>query len=53
VPGSSLAQRDGIVEALYGRWVLGKQAVRRQPRWSITRNVLHWVNDHIADYPAV
>jgi hypothetical protein len=31
------------IEALYGHWILGKQAVKRQPRWSIMRNVLHRV----------
>jgi len=38
-----LKRRDGTVEALYGHWILGKQAGKRQPRWSIMRNVLHWV----------
>jgi Na+/H+-dicarboxylate symporter/ABC-type amino acid transport substrate-binding protein len=39
-----LKQRDGTIEALYGHWILGKQAGKRQPRWSILRNVLHWVD---------
>jgi Na+/H+-dicarboxylate symporter len=39
-----LKRRDGTIEALYGHWVLGKQAVKREPRWSVMRNVLHWVN---------
>jgi ABC-type amino acid transport substrate-binding protein len=38
-----LKRRDGTIDALYGHWVLGKQAGKRQPRWSIMRNVLHWV----------
>jgi Na+/H+-dicarboxylate symporter/ABC-type amino acid transport substrate-binding protein len=38
-----LKRRDGTIEALYGHWILGKQAGKRQPRWSIMRNVLHWV----------
>jgi ABC-type amino acid transport substrate-binding protein len=38
-----LKRRDGTIDALYGHWILGKQAVKRQPRWSIMRNVLHWV----------
>jgi ABC-type amino acid transport substrate-binding protein len=38
-----LKRRDGTIEALYGHWILGKQAVKRQPRWSIIRDVLHWV----------
>ena len=39
-----LKQRDGTIDALYGHWILGKQAGKRQPRWSIMRNVLHWVD---------
>ena len=38
-----LKRRDGTIDALYGHWILGKQAVKRQPRWSIMRNVLHWI----------
>jgi ABC-type amino acid transport substrate-binding protein len=38
-----LKKRDGTIEALYDYWVLGKNAVPRQPRWSVMRNVLHWV----------
>ena len=37
-----LKRRDGTIEALYGHWILGKQAHKRQPRWSIMRNLLHW-----------
>lgn len=32
-----LKRRDGTIEALYGHWILGKQAAKRQPRWSIMR----------------
>jgi Na+/H+-dicarboxylate symporter/ABC-type amino acid transport substrate-binding protein len=39
-----LKRRDGTIDALYGHWILGKQAVKREPRWSIMRDVLHWVN---------
>lgn len=39
-----LKRRDGTIDALYGHWILGKQAAKRQPRWSIIRNVLHWGN---------
>jgi ABC-type amino acid transport substrate-binding protein len=39
-----LKRRDGTLQALYGHWILGKQAVKRQPRWSIIRNMLHWVD---------
>jgi Na+/H+-dicarboxylate symporter/ABC-type amino acid transport substrate-binding protein len=38
-----LKRRDGTIDALYGHWILGKQAGKRQPRWSIIRDVLHWV----------
>jgi Na+/H+-dicarboxylate symporter/ABC-type amino acid transport substrate-binding protein len=39
-----LKRRDGTIDALYGHWILGKQAGKRQPRWSIMRDVLHWVD---------
>jgi len=39
-----LKRRDGTIDALYGHWILGKQAGKRQPRWSIMRNVLHWID---------
>jgi Na+/H+-dicarboxylate symporter len=38
-----LKRRDGTIDALYGHWILGKQTGKRRPRWSIMRNVLHWV----------
>jgi Na+/H+-dicarboxylate symporter len=28
---------------LYDHWILGKDAVPKQPRWSIIRDVLHWI----------
>jgi ABC-type amino acid transport substrate-binding protein len=37
-------QRDGTVKRLYDHWILGKDAEPIQPRWSIIRNVLHWVD---------
>jgi len=40
-----LKRRDGTIDALYGHWILGKQAAKSQPRWSIMRNVLiGWIN---------
>jgi ABC-type amino acid transport substrate-binding protein len=39
-----LKRRDGTIDALYGHWILGKQAGKRQPRWSVIRNVLGWVD---------
>jgi ABC-type amino acid transport substrate-binding protein len=38
-----LKRRDGTIDALYNHWILGKQVGKRQPRWSIMRDVLHWV----------
>jgi hypothetical protein len=32
------------IDALYRHWILGKQAGKRIPRWSIMRNVLHWLD---------
>ena len=37
-----LKRKDGTIDALYGHWILGRQATARRPRWSILRNVLHW-----------
>jgi Na+/H+-dicarboxylate symporter len=39
-----LKRRDGTIDTLYGHWILGKQATKRQPRWSIIRDVLHWID---------
>jgi hypothetical protein len=39
-----LEHRDGTIDALYGHWILGKQAGKPQSRWSIMRNLLHWVD---------
>jgi Na+/H+-dicarboxylate symporter len=38
-----LKRRDGTIDALYRHWILGQDAATRAPRWSIVRNVLHWV----------
>jgi Na+/H+-dicarboxylate symporter len=40
-----LKKRDGTLKKLYNYWVLGQFAENRQPRWSVIRNVLHWVNE--------
>jgi Na+/H+-dicarboxylate symporter len=39
-----LKRREGTIEALYNHWILGKQAGKRAPRWSVMRNVLGWVD---------
>jgi Na+/H+-dicarboxylate symporter len=38
-----LKQEDKTIPALYDYWILGKNAVPTPPRWSVIRNVLHWV----------
>jgi Na+/H+-dicarboxylate symporter/ABC-type amino acid transport substrate-binding protein len=37
-----MKRRDGTLDALYDHWILGKDAEKRTPRWSVVRNVLHW-----------
>jgi ABC-type amino acid transport substrate-binding protein len=39
-----LKQKDGTMAALYEHWILGRSADRPTPRWSIMRDVLHWVD---------
>ena len=39
-----LKRKDGTIQALYDYWVLGRDAAPQQPRWSVIRNVLHWVD---------
>jgi len=38
-----LKRKDGTLDAAYRYWILGQNAAPRQPRWSIIRDVLHWV----------
>jgi ABC-type amino acid transport substrate-binding protein len=38
-----LKRKDGTLDRLYRYWILGRNAVRPRPRWSVIRNVLHWV----------
>jgi Na+/H+-dicarboxylate symporter/ABC-type amino acid transport substrate-binding protein len=38
-----LKKRDQTIARLYDYWILGKHAVPESPRWSVIRNVLHWV----------
>jgi ABC-type amino acid transport substrate-binding protein len=39
----ALKRKDGTLDAAYKHWILGQDAAPHQPRWSIVRNVLHWV----------
>jgi Na+/H+-dicarboxylate symporter/ABC-type amino acid transport substrate-binding protein len=38
-----LKKKDGTFDALYRYWILGQDPAARKPRWSVMRNVLHWV----------
>lgn len=39
----AIKQMDGSINHLYDYWILGKHHHDKQPRWSVIRNVLHWV----------
>ncbi|MDJ0678414.1 MAG: cation:dicarboxylase symporter family transporter [Xenococcaceae cyanobacterium MO_167.B52] len=39
-----LKKKDGTFQDAYDYWILGQGAEKKEPRWSIIRNVLHWVN---------
>ena len=39
-----LKKNDGTIQDAYDYWILGQGSEPKQPRWSIIRNVLHWVN---------
>ena len=38
-----LKKKDKTTDSLYDYWILGKDAKEKQPRWSVIRDVLHWV----------
>jgi hypothetical protein len=38
-----LKRNDGTIDELFAHWILGQDNTPRQPRWSIVRDVLHWV----------
>jgi Na+/H+-dicarboxylate symporter/ABC-type amino acid transport substrate-binding protein len=37
-----LRTKDGLVERLYNRWILGRVEGEKQPRWSVMDDVLQW-----------
>ncbi len=39
-----LKQDDGTITDLYNYWILGQQQHNQLPRWSVIRDVLHWVD---------
>jgi hypothetical protein len=32
------------VDTLYDKWILGKVGKQKEPRWSVIRNLLQWVD---------
>jgi proton glutamate symport protein len=40
----ALKKEDGTIQSFYDYWILGQDAVPVEPRWSVIRNVLHWVD---------
>jgi ABC-type amino acid transport substrate-binding protein len=39
-----LKKKDGTIDDLFKYWILGQGAESTRPRWSVIRNVLHWVD---------
>jgi ABC-type amino acid transport substrate-binding protein len=39
-----LKKKNGTIQRLFDHWILGKGAEDTEPRWSIIRDVLHWVD---------
>ena len=38
-----LKRKDDTIDELFGHWILGQNSEPRQPRWSILKDVLHWL----------
>lgn len=38
-----LKRKDGTLDRLFQYWILGQNATPTHPRWSIARDVLHWI----------
>ncbi len=38
-----IQKENGTIQRLYDHWILGKDTRPLEPRWSIARNVLGWV----------
>ncbi len=39
-----LKQHDGTTKRAYDYWILGKGSEKKKQRWSVIRDVLHWVD---------
>lgn len=44
----TIQESSGHIEKLYSYWILGENAVPKTPRWSIIKDVLHWVEPETA-----
>jgi hypothetical protein len=38
-----LNRLNNTIDELVNHWIYGRTAVRKKPRWSFMRNVLHWI----------
>jgi ABC-type amino acid transport substrate-binding protein len=38
-----LKRDDGTIDRLFAHWIMGQTPGAEQPRWSVIRDVLHWV----------
>ena len=38
-----LKRKDDTVDDLFSYWILGQDSTPKPPRWSVLRNVLHWL----------
>jgi Na+/H+-dicarboxylate symporter len=39
-----LKKNDGTIKELFDYWIKGNNATKQTPRWSVIRDVLHWVD---------
>ena len=39
-----LKKKDKTIDVLFNHWILGQGANEKEPRWSVIRNVLHWID---------
>jgi hypothetical protein len=38
-----ISRLNGTIDELKDHWIYGRTAVKERPRWSVLRDVLHWV----------
>jgi hypothetical protein len=39
-----IAVKGKFADEFFDHWILGRGAEEKQPRWSVIRDVLHWVD---------